>query len=1035
MARRSPSPIPPRVFWIASGVFFVSGATSLAYQVLWFKRFAHVWGSSSLAFAAVGASFLLGLGLGAHAFGRVTDRLRAPLRAYGLCELAIGALALAIPYEIAALVEASAGLHASLPSQPLLRYLMEAGVTLLVVGPPCFLMGGTLPLLIRQLTPDDGSIDQATAWLYAINTFGAALGCYFTGFHLLPWTGLFHANQIVAAANLVVGVIAVLASRSAAPRLAAPAAHADGMAAPLRGVAMAALLAGCAALILEMTWSRQLALVLGGSTYAFTATLFVVLLGIGLGSLIFHAWLRPVASAEALPVVVIGLLIASTWAGKAMLPTLSLFVAGEEIRALRGDASWNGAISVLASAALELVPAVCMGILFPLFVHLTRASAVNVGRAVGRIYAFNTLGSIAGASGTAVLLFPRIGTSGAMALAAALYTLALLAVRPWRRTEDRIRSALVAGAGAGIVALLAPPLDPRTTNLGLYLYGDPVADYGGLTSGAHWTSAIRPLFFREGPSSSVFVHDVPGRARSLRLNGKVDASSGPDMLMQLGSAYLPRLLAEDAEEVLVIGYGSGCTPGASLLFPGTRVTACEIEPAVYEASDQFSAFNHEPHAQKDGRFRMVFGDGRTALQGGDTRYDLILSEPSNPWLAGVSNLFTREHFRAAREQLRPGGLLAQWMQTYNLTSADYAMVLRTLRSEFPHVGVLSFSGGADTILLASEQPILPEGEGLDRIQHTVRTIPAIRDDLERWFGTSDVRQLLLQHYVLGEAQVAALMEKDPSGRINTDLNLQLEFDAPLHLFREMPLEEDATLALLAAIRPEWTRNLAARMGLPPGSPEERIALAQHALDLALQRETPSRPVRSVRLDEAASHFEAAIAARPDLAVAHRGLARVRTLQDRRAEAAASLARVVALSPDDALARATLAETLLRLGRPAEAVPQFRSALALRPGLMAGDPNVMWANNLAWILATSPDESLRHGDDAVRWATQASDALGGENLAVLDTLSAAYAEAGRFEDAIATARRMESLSDHDPTALRDARERIAAFQASRPVRAN
>ncbi len=1040
MPRRRPT-VPPGVFWVTSAVFFLSGGSGLAYQLVWFKRFAHVWGSSSLAFAAVGASFLFGLGLGAALIGRVADRVRSPLRAYGLCELSIGLLALVIPYEIAALVGASVGLHASLPARPLLRFGTEFGVTLLVIGPPCVLMGGTLPLLIRQLTLREGSLDQATAWLYAVNTFGAALGCYLTGFHLLPWLGLLATNQLAAAINLAIGSLSLVASRGAAVRRLAgpaPSPSAAPPAAPterLGGLLTAALLSGGAALVLEMTWSRQLALVLGGSTYAFTATLFVVLVGIALGSLIFHLWVRPVASSDAVPLVVIGVLVASTLLGKALLPALSLFVAADGVRALRGDAFWNGLLSVGVSAALEAVPAVCMGLLFPLFVHLTRSSAARVGEAVGRIYAWNTLGSILGASATAIVLFPWIGTAGALALAAALYTLSLLAIWPWRSAGARWRGAVAAVAGGVIVAALARPLDPRVTNLGLYLYGDPARDYAALAPGADWTAAIVPLFFREGASTNVFVHDVPGRARSLRLNGKVDASTGPDMLTQLGAAYLPRFLAPDARDVLVIGFGSGATPGASLLFPDTHVTACELEPAVYEAASYFAAFNHRPHERTDGRFDMVFGDGRTAIQGSWQPYDLIISEPSNPWLAGVSNLFTREHFRAVREHLREGGLLAQWVQTYNFTTRDYAMILRTVRSELPYVGVLTFAGGADTVVLASGRPILPDAAGLQRLQDTIDATPAIRDDLDRWFGTSDARQLLLLHYALGPDQLAALVEKDPGGPVNTDLNLLLEFDAPLHLFRTIPPAENATLALLAAFERPWVESLAETLGFAPGSGPEHAALGEHALDLTLRVTGNDPGSAGPLLQEAAAQFEAAIAAQSDLVFAHRGLARVRLKQDRRAEAAAAMERVVALDPGDALTHAALAEELLRLRRPGRAVTHFRAALELRPELSPADSSVMWANNLAWVLATSPDASLRNGTEAVYWATRANDAVGHEDAALLDTLAAALAEAGRFDEAIQIARRLQALAGGDPEARSAANARLAAFQASKPVRAD
>ncbi len=667
--------IATRIFWLASLLFFVSGGTGLAYQVIWFKRFSHVWGSSSLAFAAVGGSFLFGLGLGAWLIGHFADRVAFPLRWYGRCELLIGALALVIPLEITALVDASAGLYVAIPEQPLLRYAVQFCITLMVIGPPCALMGGTLPLLVRQLTSRNGSLDQATGWLYGMNSFGAALGCYLTGFHLLAWFGLLWTNSLAASVNLAIGLVAILVSRTADHRAPGRAPSAPATAAPIWSwtvsrLYVAAALSGSSALALEMIWTRQLALVLGGSTYAYTATLFVVLLGIASGSLLFH-FLRRMASSPLLCIAVIGLLVVSTMAGRLALPWLSLAVAPADVRMLRAGQLGNAAVCVAASSVLEFLPALAMGVLFPLLVHLTHASAARVGATVGNIYAWNTLGSIAGASLTAVLVFPRIGTAGATALTLGLYVVALLLIMPWRGARQLSLAGAVAVVGAGIVAIVARPIDPRLTNMGFYLYGTGVTTRVGTKPGLTWESTIEPLYFREGASSNVLVTREGAGELSLRVNGKVDASNVTDMVTQLGLAYFPRIFKHDARDVLVIGFGSGCTSGRSLLFPGTRVTCCEIEPAVYAASETFASVNGRPQEMSrswlearnavlppserlapeeidaKARFVMIFGDGRTAIQGSPQKYDLIISEPSNPWLAGVSNLFTKEFFHAA----------------------------------------------------------------------------------------------------------------------------------------------------------------------------------------------------------------------------------------------------------------------------------------------------------------------------------------------------------------------------------------------------
>jgi len=1053
-------------FYLASLLFFLSGGTGLVYQVVWFKRFSHVWGSSSLAFAAVGASFLLGLGVGAYLFGRIADRVDRPLRRYGACELAIGLAALVIPFEIAALVDVSAGLYAGLPNSPLARYLVQCAVTLIVIGPPCALMGGTLPLLIRELTDRRGSLDQSTGWLYAVNTFGAAAGCYLSGFHLLPSWGIATTNTAAAAVNVLIGLVAVWLTRPSIYRLpsrerpaatklaeAVPSADAEPSWA-LRGLALAAGLAGCAALILEMTWSRQLALVLGGSTYAYTATLFVVLLGIGSGSMVFHAWLRPRASSPWTPLAVVAVLAITTLEGKWSLPWLALSVAPAEVRALRAEPFSNGAICAAVSAVLELLPGVAMGILFPLFVHLTRANAARVGSAVGKIYAWNTLGSIFGASLTALVLFPWIGTAGAMALAIALYVVALLAVTRWRTATGRQSGLIALFGGAAVVALLALPADPRDTNLGLYLYGDPRVDAEGNTTNTDWTSTITPILFREGSSANIMV-GRRGQGISLRVNGKVDASDGADMENQLGLAYLPLIFRPEAREVLVIGFGSGCTSGAALQFPNTRVTCCEIEPAVYEAAELFAAVNHRPQDHglaaiqvrnagllaterlsaedlaAQARFTLILGDGRTVLAGSDKKYDLIISEPSNPWVAGVSNLFTREYFHMAREHLVEGGVLAAWIQSYGFTISDYLLVARTLRSEFPYYAILLFSGGADTVLLASDRPLLPDGAQVVRLQKVVDEQPRIAADLTKWCGGSDLRWLLLKYYQLDQERIDQLIDGDPSQELNTDLNMQLEFSAPLAMFRELTPAENAGAVLQSSVSPAWLERLAAGLGVRYDSAECQAHLGAYAVN---QLQNPAAGALMARLGapvRAAAHLKRALTQDPANVEARRAQAKLLALERKPREAAALLAGLVKERPNDAELRAELAMQWMRQGRPMEGVAQYREALRLLPELSHDRPNVTWANNLAWALATNPDPRVRNGAEAVAWARKACAADARPRPSLLDTLAAALAEDGQFDEAIKVSRQFQELVAAEPALVESAEARIRLFQASQP----
>ncbi|HEY1603099.1 MAG TPA: fused MFS/spermidine synthase [Pirellulales bacterium] len=1114
------------IFWLASLMFCLSGGTGLAYQVIWFKRFAHVWGSSSLAFAAVGGSFLFGLGVGAYLLGRYADRVLRPLRWYGCCELAIGALAIVIPLQIQFLVEQSAGFYWRLPGDPLLRFLLQFVVTLLVVGPPCVLMGGTLPLLIRELTARDGRLDQATGWLYAINTFGAAAGCFLTGFWLLPQHGLVVANYLAAAVNISIGAVAVYLTqrvtqpqRKSAPTARVPTAAAISPAidvsAPglsLLGLYVAVTLSGLGALILEMTWSRQLALLLGGSAYTYSATLFVVLIGIAVGSLTFHLFLRRYAFNPWLPVIVIGALALSCLIAALLMPQLALALMVDLrkvntpnlVNKLRQTLSGNALVCVTASACLELIPSIAMGILFPLFVDLTRASAARVGRTVGDVYAWNTLGSIFGATLTAVVLFPWIGTYGSIALATGLYVVTLVLVLPLRSGPARMLAAGCLAVGAAVVGGILIPHDPLRTNLGMYMYGNPLEK----------PSAIQQNYFAEGASCNVLVatSTVDG-VRNLRVNGKVDASDGLDMVTQSCLAYVPRILKPDARDVMVIGFGSGTTSGVSLMFPGTHVTCCEIEPAVYSAASYFAHVNHRPHEQtrealqernaalpeperrsdaqidEQARFKMIFGDGRTTLQGSDQKYDLIISEPSNPWLAGVSNLFTREFFRAARTHLKPGGVLAQWVQTYNLKLDEYNLILRTLRSEFPNC-VICTGIPSDTLLLASEEPIDVDPAALERLQKVVNDTPEIREDLIHYFGLADLRMALLRHFCRDEKTLDFGAGVGTDLPLNTDSNLLLEFLAPLHLFTSIDFDASAVQIAkhpdLAALD-RWAKSLnimpktvdyeimsglrdaiAFRPTDALGHFQEALRIDPHSQtardlivrslkdtrDLGLTVATLSGLVKTnpdeeslvlelatalgrnkedVRQREVLLEYAARV---PQNVPVRDALSRYFVARNEHAAAFEVLRQMAELQPQNPVTQAQVAQELLALRRPAESIAYFRKALELSPAMDANNKSWLWANNIAWINATSTDPALRDGPEAVRLAKQALDAAGPQQPGLVDTLACAYAENGQFDEAVRYAKenceQLKSAGAQAP-AIQAAEDRIKLFETGQPYR--
>lgn len=758
-------------------LFAVSGAAGLAYEIIWFKQFSQVWGSSALSLAIVVACFLFGLGLGARLIGGRADRFARPLRAFALCELGIGLFGLLTRWELSRLGAVMAHGYGVLEGAPMLQALVRVAGCLLIMGPPCVLMGATLPILVRAFVAQGDHVGSASAWLYAFNTLGGALGVWVIGFALLPAYGIVWTNGLVVTTNFAIAVVAWCAARTVPPAQPASRIEAAVGRKARRGMGAAALLMGGGSLILQMVWARELSLLLGGSTYAFTALLAIFIAGLGAGSLAFKL-LRP--DDDALQTMIpLGalLLVASTVAGLMASPALARWVG--ELRPLRVNGSVNALLCAGTAAVLQGVPTLVMGFLFPALVHLARGAS-GAAKTVGTIYAWNTAGGVLCALATAPLLLPAVGGRGATTIALAAY-LAAVSVLWFGRGLAAQPRALALGALAAVLLAgwsLGWRPDPRLTNLGLYLYGseayaDPLRD-------------TRLVFFQEGATSNVMVvNERPGDGSAgsltIRVNGKVDGGSEGDMRMQLGLAWLPQLLRPDARDIFVIGLGTGTTAGASLQFRNTTVECAEIEPAVVAASAAFHDVNFRP--QESPRFRLIQGDGRAHLSGSTRRYDLILSEPSNPWIAGIANLYTREFFSLARDHLNSGGMLAQWIDLYSNSPHELGLIVRTARSVFAHTVLLEPQPG-DTILLASMLPIIPSREGVDRAQELVDSHPRVKEMLLRHFGMGAVRPLFLAHILLDEQGLTNLLDSIGGSGLNTDLNLRLEFDAPRNLWAE-----------------------------------------------------------------------------------------------------------------------------------------------------------------------------------------------------------------------------------------------------------
>jgi spermidine synthase len=764
----------------------------LALEVVWSRLLTQVFGASSLAVATVLATFMGGLALGSWLGGKFADRHRQRgLFAYALCELGIAVSALLVPLALGAYPAINAWLWQHLADSPTalagLRFVF-CGLLLIV---PTTLMGATLPILTRHVVQrprDLGLLGQRVSALYAANTLGAVLGAALTGFYLLPTIGQARATHAAVAADLTLtlGLLATLWWRGRRPpgedllanvevELAPGQAAAPEPPPPLSPALRRALLltvfcTGALAMILEVLWSRALAMVIGSSVYSVTLVLVVFLAGLAAGA----AWIgRPAARSRrpllglGVAIVMVGLTVVLTHRVLDDLPRLFLEL-------LEGNSLAVGAIMALQGicAAVAVLPtALAMGAVLPLGLRAYAGDASRVGRDVGRAYAANTLGAIAGSLAGGFLILPVVGLEHGVRLVGALLLglgiiLVAFAGGPGR---PRLRTAFASLAAVGLGALMiAPRWDASALTAGVFRMSVARRDVqrGAIQSGDL-------VYYRDGVSTTVTVERYHDRL-ALKNNGKVEASSFGDMPTQVLVGLLPVLMHGGHDlKVAVVGYGSGITVGAIAASPQVaRVDVIELEPAVLEAADTFfDDFNN--HAARDPKVHRHLGDGRNFLTAQPGRYDIIVSEPSNPWIAGVASLFTREFYGFAKAHLAADGVFCQWAQLYELGPSSVKTIYATFLEAFPEV--IAWTPGdlsSDTILVGANHPLTVDDERLGRLA----TLPGTRQMLAR-AGVDRPAELVAQ-ILLAPDEVSSFAA---GGVINTDDNGRLEFYAPRDL--------------------------------------------------------------------------------------------------------------------------------------------------------------------------------------------------------------------------------------------------------------
>jgi spermidine synthase len=807
----------------------LSGACALIYQTAWLREFRLFFGGATPATAAVLAIFMAGLGVGGALLGRRVESAPNPLRMYGLIELGVGVSALLTPLLLSVvrtLYSGTGGIAAlGLAPATVLQLVLAA----LVLAVPCLLMGGSLPAAFKWVETEGDVQRGALGVLYGVNTLGALVGVLLSTFWLLEHWGI-HATLFAAAAvNLLIGGTAWWVARGQASSVAvdAPAARpatpaqasakpgtkaarvpaagddaASELKAPPWFVYLAAGITGFAFFLMELVWYRMLAPLMGSSVYGFGLILALALAGIGLGGLLYRwGW-----ASRAGAVSLWALALVSAWQAVLLaLPWLlgdNIAVFAYHMNQLRG-LGLAGLVTGWALVAGLLVcgPALLAGVQFPLLVGLLGEGSRNAGRHVGYAYAANTLGAIVGLLLGGFVLLPWLTAPGCWRLVV-LLTIGL-SVGAVMLAKSAPRGSMWVTAPLWVVAvwmtLLAggPTAAWRHSPIG---YGRIAALPASINGLRQWQNVVRGSVLREneGREASVAVTIGDGGS-ALMVNGKSDGTAFGDADTQVMLGVLPALLHPQPRTALMVGLGTGTSAGWLADVPGMeRVDVVEIEPGMARlARDFFAPVNR--NVMDKANVKVQVGDAREALETDGPAYDLILSEPSNPYRAGVATLFTKEYYAAAKRRLAPGGVFGQWLQGYEVDSQAVQQVYATLASEFPYVETWA-TGPGDLLFISY---LTPPAYPMAQLRERIKQQP-FAEAIQRIWLTSSAEGVLAHH--LASPAVAQAVAGDTLP--NTDDRNRLEYGFARALSQDNSFNVDQVLSLALASRADLPAHLA-----------------------------------------------------------------------------------------------------------------------------------------------------------------------------------------------------------------------------------
>ena len=711
-----------RNFLLILLLFFFSGTSALVYEVLWLKELSLLFGNASYAMATTLAAFFLGLAAGGFHWGNRVHEHKNPLKLYGILELCVAVCAAGYFIILKGYALVYPHLFALFGNSRILFTTVKFGLSVLILFPPAYFMGGTLPVISHFAVRHANQLGQKVSLLYSANTLGAVVGVFLAGFILPPWLGFSKSYLSAMVVTALIAVIAIVFSKEQPFHATAARTIIKKQSEGFLHLKILAFLSGMAMLALQVLWGRMFAQVLQNSVYTFSIILMTFLFSMALGGILANRLMQlrmdPYLS-------MFGLLM-----GGALLVALTPFEfiwLTDNLHYIGSNEDWDDYVAEVMLKAFLIMgpPLLLLGSVFPFLIKLSEKENLIAGKAVGQLSAINTAGAIAGSILAGFVILDFLGLWSGIRLIAMIYILVAWLWLDHRRNYRTYTAYFPALA----ILLLVSLLD--TAKLPIVKI-DPVIDEESLLEA--W----------EGSAGTVAVIRQ-GNHLKIKVNNYYTLGGTGSYELEQFQGHLPVMLHSHPKTVYVLGLGTGITAGATLSFPIEKLVVTELVPEVVAASDKYFA-RYNNRLFYDPRARVINEDGRNYLRGSRESFDVIISDLFVPWKAGTGNLYSQEHYQAVLKRLNDQGLFMQWLPAYQLSQTELSIIISTMLEAFPQITVWrgDFSAlkpiigllGHKTTAPLSPQALIfkPETASEERVPllaHYVGSLEPLRDQFSK----------------------------------------------------------------------------------------------------------------------------------------------------------------------------------------------------------------------------------------------------------------------------------------------------------------